>query len=82
MNNQTGFDVWERMLGDEGDQLEEDCYNHGDEDASRDPRSVETGSHAKQRNSMHITYTLSRSTSGRLRWLDKSKKEIQRRDET
>ena len=30
-----GSDVWERMLGDEGDQQEEDCY-HGDEDASRD----------------------------------------------
>ena len=41
MNNQTGFDVWERMLGDEGEQQEEDCY-HGDEDASRDPWSVET----------------------------------------
>ena len=33
--------IWDRMLGDEGDQQEEDCY-HGDEDASRDPRSVET----------------------------------------
>ena len=54
MNNQTGFDVWERMLGDEGEQQEEDCY-HGDEDASRDPWSVETGSHAKRRNSTHIT---------------------------
>ena len=42
-HNQTGSDVWERMLGDEGDQQEEDCY-HGDEDASRDPRSVETRS--------------------------------------
>ena len=40
-HNQTGSDVWERILGDEGDQQEEDCY-HGDEDASRDPRSVET----------------------------------------
>ena len=40
------IDVWERMLGDEGDQQEEDCY-HGDEDASRDPRSVETRSYAK-----------------------------------
>ena len=39
-HNHTGSDVWERMLGDEGDQQEEDCY-HGDEDASRDPRSVE-----------------------------------------
>ena len=29
------------MLGNEGDQQEEDCY-HRYEDASRDPRSVET----------------------------------------
>ena len=42
------------MLGDEGDQQEEDCY-HGDEDASRDPRSVETRSYAKRRDSTHIT---------------------------
>ena len=40
-HNQTGSDVWERMLGDVGEQQEEDCY-HGDEDASRDPRRVET----------------------------------------
>ena len=53
-HNQTGSDVWERMLGDEGDQQEEDCY-HGDEDASRDPRSVETRSYAKRRDSTHIT---------------------------
>ena len=51
---QTGSDVWERMLGDEGDQQEEDCY-HGDEDASRDPRSVETRSHAKRGNPTHTT---------------------------
>ena len=38
---QTGSDVWERMLGNEGDQQEKDCY-HGDKDASRDPQSVET----------------------------------------
>ena len=38
--NDKEFDVWERMLGDEGEQQEEDCY-HGDKDASRDPRSVE-----------------------------------------
>ena len=53
-HNQTGSEVWERMLGNEGDQQEEDCY-HIDDDASRDPRSVETGSHAKRRNSTHIT---------------------------
>ena len=44
---QTGSDVWERMLGNEGDQQQEDCYN-GDEDASRDPRSVETRTYAKR----------------------------------
>ena len=53
-HNQTGSDVCERMLADEGDQQEEDCY-HGDEDASRDPRSVETRSYAKRRDSTHIT---------------------------
>ena len=81
MNNQTGFDVWERMLGDEGDQQEEDCYNHRDEDASRDPRSVDTGSHAKQRNSTHITPFPGRRVAVFV-GLDKSKKEIQRRYET
>ena len=44
---QTGSDIWERMLGNEGDQQEKDCY-HGDEDASRDPRSVQTRPHAKR----------------------------------
>ena len=29
--------------------------HHGDEDASRDPTSFETESHAKRRNVMHIT---------------------------
>ena len=42
--NKTGSDVWERMLGDEGEQQEEDCY-HGDKAASQDPRNVETASH-------------------------------------
>ena len=41
-----------KMLGNEGDQQEEDCYN-GDEDASRDPRSVETRPHAKRGNPTH-----------------------------
>ena len=41
------------MLGNEGDQQEEDCYN-GDEDASRDPRSVETRPHAKRGNPTHM----------------------------
>ena len=48
--------LWKRMLGDdEGDKQEEDCY-HGDEDASRDHRSVEARSHAKRRNSTNITH--------------------------
>ena len=34
--------------------------NHGDEDATRDPRSVEMGTHAKRRNSMHINCTYRR----------------------
>ena len=42
VHRQTGSAVWQQMLDDEGEQQEEDCY-HGDEDASRDPRSVETG---------------------------------------
>ena len=41
------------MLGDEGEQQEEDC-DHGGDDASRDLRSVETGSYSKRRNSTHI----------------------------
>ena len=65
--------------GDEGDQQEEDCY-HGDEDASRDHRGVETRSHAKRRNSTH-NYTFHQST--RLRavavfvGLDMSRDEMQ-----
>ena len=42
------------MLGNEGDKQEEDCYNR-DEDASRDPRSVETRQHAKRGNPTHST---------------------------
>ena len=53
-HNQTGSDVWKRMLGVEGEQEEEDCH-HGDDDATRNHRSVETGSHAKRRNSTNIT---------------------------
>ena len=66
ITDQTGSDVRERMLGDEGDQQEEDCY-HGDKDASRDPRSVDTGSHAKRRHSMHITACTDRR--GYAQWL-------------
>ena len=43
-HNQIVSDVWERMLGDEGEQQEEDCY-HEDEDASLGHRGVETRSH-------------------------------------
>ena len=53
------------MLGNEGDQQEEDCYIR-DEDASRDPRSVETRTHAKRRHPTHTTdYTYRR---GYARW--------------
>ena len=43
------------MLGNEGDQQEKDCY-HGDEDASRDPRSVQTRPHAKRGYPTHSKY--------------------------
>ena len=42
------------MLGDKCEQQEEDGY-HGDEAASRDPRSFEMRSHAKRSNSTHTT---------------------------
>ena len=54
------------MLGNEGDQQEKDCY-HGDEDASRDPRSVETRSHAKRGNPTHTTRFTDVMRSGRFR---------------
>ena len=41
------------------------CYN-GDEDASRDPRSVETRSHAKRGNPTHTTRFIDRR--GYARW--------------
>ena len=43
------------MLGNEGDQQEKDCY-HGDEDYSRDPRTVETRPHAKRGHPTHSTH--------------------------
>ena len=43
------------MFGNEGDQQDEDCHN-GDEDASRDPRSVETRTHAKRGHPTHATH--------------------------
>ena len=82
-HNQTGSDVWERMLGDEGDQQEEDCY-HGDEDASRDPR------HSSEcrdeiicenediRHILHLSPIDEVMRSGRLRWFG----HVQRRDAT
>ena len=65
-------------LGDEGEQQEEDCY-HGDEDALRDPQSVETGSLAKQLNLTHITPfpMVEVMINGHLRWFG----HVQRRDE-
>ena len=42
-------------LHHEGDQQEKDCY-HGDEDASRDPRSVETRPPEKRGNPAHSTH--------------------------
>ena len=63
---QTGCDVWKRMLGNEGDQQEEDCY-HGDEGASRDPRCIETRAHAKQGHPTHPTRFTDRR--GYARWL-------------
>ena len=57
------------MLSDEREQQEEDCY-------SRDPRSVETGSHAKRRNSTHISPIDEVMRSDRLRCLDMSTEEM------
>ena len=53
------------MLGNEGDQQEKDCY-HGDEDASRDHRSIETIPHAKRGNPTHSTRFTDRR--GYARW--------------
>ena len=53
------------MLGNEGDQQEENCYN-GDEDASRDPRSVETRTYAKRGHPTHTTRFSNRR--GYARW--------------
>ena len=53
-HNQTGSDVWKRILGDNGEQQEEDCY-HGDEDAPQDPRSVEKGSQVRRTWKDHIS---------------------------
>ena len=67
------------MLGDEGDEQEEDCY-HGDEDASRDPRSVET-SHMRNeeiRRILHLSPIDEVMRRGRIRWFG----HVQRRDAT
>ena len=53
------YDVRERMLGNECDQQEKDYYN-GDEDASRDPRSVETRPRETRKSDAY--YTFNRST--------------------
>ena len=55
------------MLGNEGDQQEKYCY-HGDEDASRDPRSAETRPHAKRGHPTHSTPIDEVMRCGRLRW--------------
>ena len=53
------------MLGNESDQQEEDCSN-GDEDASRDPRSVETRTYAKRGQPKHTSHYTYRRGYGRL----------------
>ena len=53
------------MRGNEDDQQEEDGYL-GEEDASRDPQSVETRSHAKRGNPTHSTRFTDRR--GYARW--------------
>ena len=67
------------MLGNESHQQEEDC-NNGDEDASRDPRSVQTRTHAKRGHPtqviLHITPIDEILRGGRLRWFG----HVQRRD--
>ena len=52
-------------MGDESEQQEEDCY-HGDDDASRDPRSVEKRSHVKRGNLTHTKRFTDRR--GDVRW--------------
>ena len=63
----------ERMQGNEGDQQEKYCY-HGDEDASQDPRSVETRPHAKR--ILLVSPIDEVIRGGRLRWFG----HVQRRD--
>ena len=55
------------MLGDEGEHEEEECH-HGDDNTSWDPQSVETGSHAKPRNSTNITADTKVMRSGCHHW--------------
>ena len=65
-------------MGNEGDQQEKYCY-HGDEDALRDPRSVETRPHAKRekiRRILHVSPIDEVMHGGRLRWFG----HVQRRD--
>ena len=61
----------------EGDQREKDCY-HGDEHASRDPRSVETRPHAKRGNPTHSTHFTDRR--GYALWPSSLVWTVQRRD--
>ena len=69
-HNQTGSGVWERMLSDEGDQHEEDCY-HRDEDALRGILGVSRRYHMRNqeiRRILHLSPIAEVVRRGRLRW--------------
>ena len=79
MNNQTGFNVWERMLGDEGEQQEEDCYTT-EMRMLRGILGVLRRDHICETTKFDAYYTLSRSTRlcavAVFVGLDKSKQEM------
>ena len=78
-HNQTGSDVWKRMLGDESEQQEEDCYTT----EMRMPRGIlgVTGRDDMRngdiRRISHVSPIDEVMLSGRLRWCG----HVQRRDE-
>ena len=79
MNNQTGFDVWERMLGDEGEQQEEHCYTT-EMRMLRGIIGVLRRDHMRNdeiRRILHVFRVDEVMYSGRLRWFG----QVQRRDE-
>ena len=79
MNNQTGFNVWERMLGDEGEQQEEDCYTT-EMRMLRGILGVLRGDHMRNneiRRILHLVPVDEVMCSGRLRWFG----QVQTRDE-